>query len=133
MLALPLPPTASPPRLRPHALLLPSSPPPPSQASWRKPHGIDNRARRRYKGNLLLPSVGFGTNTKTRHVLANGFRKVLVCNLKELEVLLMHSRKFCAEIAHSVSKQLRAKIVDRATQLGIRVTNAAAGLNLVEQ
>ena len=66
-------------------------------------------------------------------MLANGFRKVLVCNLKELEVLLMHSRKFCAEIAHSVSKQLRAKIVDRATQLGIRVTNAAAGLAVEEQ
>ena len=32
-----------------------------------------------------------------------------------------------------VPKQLRAKIVDRATQLGIRVTNGAAGLALEEQ
>jgi large subunit ribosomal protein L32e len=66
-------------------------------------------------------------------VLANGFRKVVVNNLKELEVLLMHSRKYCAEIAHSVSKRLRTQIVERAGQLGVRVTNAGAGLAKVEQ
>ena len=73
--------------------------------------------------------MGFGTNKKTRHVLPNGFRKVLVSNAKELEVLLMHNRKYCAEIASNVSKKLRKVLVERAEQLGVRVTNAAAGLN----
>ena len=106
----------------------PHLPPPLPGASWRKPHGIDNRARRRYKGNLKLPSAGYGTNKKTRHVLPNGFKKVLVSNAKELEVLLMHNRTYCAEIANSVSKRVRKAMVERAEQLGIRVTNAAAGL-----
>ena len=77
--------------------------------------------------------MGFGTNTKTKHVLANGFRKVLVGNAKELEVLMMHNRKYCAEIAHNVSKKLRKVLVERAAQLGIRVTNAGAGVEAVEQ
>ena len=77
---------------------------------------------------MKLPSAGYGTNKKTRHVLPNGFKKVLVSNAQELEVLLMHNRKYCAEIASSVSKLKRKALVARAEQLGIRVTNAAAGL-----
>jgi large subunit ribosomal protein L32e len=102
------------------------------QRSWRKPHGIDNRARRRYKGNLLLPSVGYGTNVKTKHVLPNGFKKVVISNAAELEVLLMHNKKYCGEIASAVSKATRAKLVERAQQLGVRLTNGKAGLAKVE-
>ncbi|KYQ47866.1 60S ribosomal protein L32 [Trachymyrmex zeteki] len=50
----------------------------------RKPKGIDNRVRRRFKGQYLMPSIGYGSNKKTRHMLPTGFRKVLVHNVKEL-------------------------------------------------
>ena len=54
-------------------------------------------------------------------------------NAKELEVLMMHNRKYCAEIAANVSKKLRKVLIERAAQLGIRVLNAGAGLEAVEQ
>jgi hypothetical protein len=36
--------------------------------------------RRRFKGAIRMPNIGYGTNKKDRHVLPNGFKKVrLVC------------------------------------------------------
>eukprot|EP01025_Chloroclados_australasicus_P024683 TRINITY_DN24749_c0_g4_i3.p1 TRINITY_DN24749_c0_g4~~TRINITY_DN24749_c0_g4_i3.p1 ORF type:complete len:256 (-),score=39.21 TRINITY_DN24749_c0_g4_i3:99-866(-) len=56
------------------------------------------------------------------------FKKFLVNNVAELEVLLMHNRTYCAEIAHNVSSTKRRAIVDRAQALNIAVTNATAKL-----
>ncbi|CAM9313708.1 unnamed protein product [Sphacelaria rigidula] len=101
-------------------------------SSWRKPKGIDGRVRRRFKGSLPMPNVGYGSDKRTRNILPNGFYKFLVHNVKELELLLMHNRKYAAEIAHNVSSRKRKDIVERAGQLHIRVTNAGAKLSAEE-
>ncbi|XP_035569453.2 large ribosomal subunit protein eL32-like [Canis lupus baileyi] len=100
--------------------------------NWRKPRGIDNRVRRRFKGQILMPNIGYGTNKKTKHMLPSGFRKFLVHNVKELEVLLMCNKSYCAEIAHNVSSKNCKAIVERAAQLAIRVTNPNARLRSEE-
>ncbi|TRY63083.1 hypothetical protein TCAL_04911 [Tigriopus californicus] len=100
--------------------------------SWRKPKGIDNRVRRKFKGMYLMPNIGYGSNKNTRHMLPTGFRKVLINNMKELEVLMMQNKKFCAEIAHGVSAKNRKALVERAQQLCIRVTNPNARLRSEE-
>merc|ERR1711921_48711 len=96
--------------------------------NWRKPKGIDNRVRRRFKGQYLMPNIGYGSCRKTKHMLPSGFRKVLVHNVRELEVLMMQHRTFCGEIAHGVSSLKRKAIVERANQLSIRLTNGKAKL-----
>ncbi|GAM88914.1 hypothetical protein ANO11243_069480 [Dothideomycetidae sp. 11243] len=97
-------------------------------ASWRKPKGIDNRVRRRFKGQAAMPKIGYGSNKKTRHLMPSGHKAFLVNNTNDLELLLMHNRTFAAEIAHAVSSRKRAEIVSRAKQLGVKVTNGKAKL-----
>ncbi|KAI0542393.1 ribosomal protein L32e [Xylaria digitata] len=114
-------------------------------SSWRKPKGIDNAVRRRFRGRMAMPSIGYGSNRKTRHMAPNGLKAFLVNNTKDVELLLMHKDTYAAEyvtteyekgtisrllthsrIAHNVSSRKRVDIIARAKQLGVKVTNAKA-------
>ncbi|GAM35043.1 60S ribosomal protein [Talaromyces pinophilus] len=95
-------------------------------ASWRKPKGIDNRVRRRFKGTIAMPSIGYGSNKKTRHLMPSGHKAFLVHNTKDVELLLMHNRTYAAEIASAVSSRKRVDILAKAKALGVKVTNAKA-------
>ena len=74
--------------------------------SWRRAHGIDNRMRRKFRGNRPMPKIGYGSDSKTRYFLPNRLKKFVVRNIKDLDVLLMNNRTFCGEIAHNVSARV---------------------------
>merc|ERR1712057_75235 len=94
--------------------------------SWRRPKGIDSRVRRKFKGKVLMPNIGYGSSKKTRHMLKSGFKKFVVNNVNDLELLLMFNRSYAAEVAHSVGRKTRESILERAKVLDIKITNAAA-------
>merc|ERR1711988_1251990 len=100
--------------------------------SWRRQKGIDSVVRRKFKGKILMPNIGYGTNKKHRHVMKDGFRRFLVHNVQELELLLMHNRTYAGEVAKNVSTKKRKEIVDRARELNINLTNGAARLRSEE-
>ena len=100
--------------------------------SWRKPKGIDNRVRRRFSGQTPMPSIGYGSAKATKHMLPSGFRKVVIRNVSELEMLMMQNGVYAAEVAHNVSAKNRIVIVKRAKELNVKVTNPTARLIVAE-
>ncbi|KAL1766303.1 60S ribosomal protein L32 [Sigmodon hispidus] len=96
--------------------------------NWRKPRGIDNRVQRRFKGQILMSNIRYGSSKKTKYMLPSGFWKFLVHNVKELEELLLCNKFHCAEIAHNVSSKNQKATIERGAQLAIRVTNPKARL-----
>ncbi|KAF8469214.1 ribosomal protein L32e [Kalaharituber pfeilii] len=93
------------------------------KSAWRKPKGIDNRVRRRFKGQLAMPSIGYGSNKKTKFMMPSGHKAFLVQNPADVDLLLMHNKTFAAEIGHGVSSRKRVEIIARAKALGVKVTN----------
>ena len=47
--------------------------------------------------------IGNKQDHKTRHTLANGFKKLLITNETDIEMLLMNNRTYCGEIAQGIS------------------------------
>jgi len=101
--------------------------------SWRKSHGIDNRMRRRMRGNRPMPKIGYSNDKKTRYLLKSGFKKLLITAPKDLEILLMNNRTFAGELARNLSARKRAAIVRRATELNVRLTNGKGKLRVEEK
>jgi len=79
-----------------------------------------------------MPKIGYGSNKKTRHLMPNGYKRFLVNNERELELLLMHNGTYAAEIAHGVSSRKRVAIVEKARVLGVKVTNSNARVRVEE-
>ena len=94
--------------------------------TWRKPKGIDNRVRRRFKGQIAEPTIGYGSDKKTKFMRPDGLKTFLINNISDLEVLLMHNRTYAAEISSTVSSANRVAIVKRAAELDVKVTNKNA-------
>lgn len=78
------------------------------------------------KGTQKMPKIGSKQDHKTRHLLPNGFKKFIITNEKDLEILLMNNRVYCGEIANSIGSQKRLRIVQRAKELSVRLTNGTA-------
>lgn len=101
--------------------------------NWRRPRGIDCRVRRQFKGCKPLVKIGYGTRREHRHILPNGFRKLLIRNEKDLELLLMNNRTYCGELAHNLSSLKKKKIVERAAQLNVKIINGKSKVVVEEK
>ena len=86
---------------------------------WWKPRGIDDRVHRRFKGQILMLNIDYGSNQETKHMLPGGFWNFPVHDVKELEDLLMCNKSYCTELAPDVSSKNRKAIVERAASLAI--------------
>ncbi|GKT27973.1 Ribosomal protein L32e like protein [Aduncisulcus paluster] len=91
--------------------------------SWRKPKGIDGVVRRRFRGTIPMPNVGYGTCKKHRDLLPCGFRKFRVFNVEDLKTIMMFNHIYAVEIASSVSKKSRMEILKECRRYKLHVLN----------
>jgi large subunit ribosomal protein L32e len=68
-----------------------------------------------------------------RHVLPSGFKKLLVRNAGDLELLMMNNRRYCGELAANIGGLLRKQLVQRAAELGVNLTNGKGKVAVEEK
>lgn len=89
--------------------------------SWRRPRGLHNKVRRKFKGRPQMPSISWGAPKDLKGKHPSGYEEVLVRNLKDLEKI--DPKKQAARIARTVGKKKRMQILEKAKELGIKVLN----------
>ncbi|MFH0748458.1 MAG: 50S ribosomal protein L32e [Candidatus Bathyarchaeota archaeon] len=88
--------------------------------SWRRPKGIDSKMRLKKKGRPKSVEVGYRSPKAVRGFHSSGFEERLVHNVKDLEKV---TPKQVIRIGHTVGLAKKAKIVEKAKELGFRVLN----------
>ena len=48
------------------------------ETGWRRPKGIDSKIRQREKGQPAMPTIGYRSPVKLRHLHPSGLKEVLV-------------------------------------------------------
>ena len=88
---------------------------------WRRPRGKTSKMRRYEAGKPDMPAIGYRTPRAIRDLHPSGYNDVLVHNLQELEDL--DPATDAARISASIGKRKKALMLEKASELGIKVLN----------
>jgi len=87
---------------------------------WRRPRGLDSKARRSFKGHEKLPSVGYGSNKEIRGLNRDGLREVLVKTISDLNQI----KKSEVGIIHrKIGARKKTLILKKAKEMNVRIYN----------
>jgi len=92
-----------------------------SRTGWRKPKGLQSKQRLNMKYRTPMARVGYGKISSVRGLHPSGFEDILVNNPTDLDGL--DPERQAVRVSASVGNRKRAKIHDRADDLGLRVLN----------
>ncbi|MHA1594654.1 MAG: 50S ribosomal protein L32e [Candidatus Baldrarchaeia archaeon] len=89
--------------------------------NWRRPRGIDNKVRQKWKGWGKMPTVGYGAPRAVRGLHPSGYKEILVYRPEDLDKL--DPEEHAIRIAHTVGKKKRKEIVKKAIDMGFKILN----------
>jgi large subunit ribosomal protein L32e len=89
--------------------------------TWRKPHGIDSKMRKKVKGWPASPTIGYRSPKKTRGLHPSGFLETRVQSVEDLGGIDPELQAI--RIARTVGGRKRVEILALAEEKGIHVLN----------
>lgn len=88
---------------------------------WRKPRGLHNKRRLKFKGHQKNPSQGYRSPVDVRGLHTSGLELVNISNIKELDNIKKETQ--IIEIATRVGMKNKIKILEACKTKGVQVSN----------
>ncbi|NHI93127.1 MAG: 50S ribosomal protein L32e [Candidatus Lokiarchaeota archaeon] len=89
--------------------------------SWRKAQGIDSKVRRKKKGIIKSPNIGYRGPKKVRGLHPTGLEEVLIHNIQDLDKI--DKKNQIIKISSTIGIKKRRIILELADQKRILVSN----------
>ena len=89
--------------------------------TWRKPRGINSKLRIQKMSRGRIPKPGYGSPKSVRDLDREGFREILVSNVKDLENI--DPKEEAAVISKTVGRKKRFEMIEYAKKKNIRINN----------
>lgn len=87
---------------------------------WKKPRGMHNKMRRRMRGHMHVPNIGFGSPTAIKFVNRHGLIPVLITNLTELKRL---DNKKNSIILGKLGLKKKIELIKKCVELKFSISN----------
>ena len=91
------------------------------KSSWRRSQGIDSKVRRKKKGIIKSPNIGYRGPKKVRGLHPTGLKEVLIQNIQELDNI--DKKTQIIKISSTIGAKKRRIILELADQRRILVSN----------
>ncbi|MDT7860815.1 MAG: 50S ribosomal protein L32e [Saccharolobus sp.] len=95
------------------------------QETWRRPYGRDNKTRLKMKGFPPIVSIGYRLPKDIRYLHPSGLTQVIVNNVDDLLKFKDKKDNIIITIGSSVGFKKRLEILNKAKELGFKVSNGA--------
>jgi len=98
--------------------------------TWRKPKGLHSKLRLNKKGHRKKPSRGYGSPRKVKYLNSEGFKEILVHNIKDLENI--NPKTQMPKLA-KIGLKNKLKILEKALTLNLKISNVKDIKKTVEE
>ncbi|MHA1410321.1 MAG: 50S ribosomal protein L32e [Candidatus Odinarchaeia archaeon] len=88
---------------------------------WRRPKGIDNKVRKKRKGFIKMPDIGYRTPRKVRGFHPSGKKEVIITQVNELDAY--NPEEYIIRISGKLGLLKKLDVYEKAEELGFKVIN----------
>jgi len=87
---------------------------------WRRPKGLHSKMRNAFRGHKAMPNIGYSSPKSVKGLNTQGFREVLVTNLKQLNDVPKDNSLI---ISSKLGTKKKIIIIQKAIELNFNISN----------
>lgn len=90
------------------------------EKKWRKPKGMHSKLRRKFRGKIKMPSIGYSSPSIVRFHHPSGLLPILINSIQDLSKVKKNSGLI---LGSTMGKRKKTEIIKKALELKLKILN----------